>query len=226
MGSAVELKAYPSSAELGQAAAAGEIDFVIASPTDYAALHESAGVVAVASKLNKGGTPYCQGTLIAPKGGSVAKLSDLKGKRFRFGPKGSFNKYHAALHAMAAAGVTSKDLKEVSCGTGCSGIAETVLAGQADAGVICDYSWDSWMASSSPKVDKLVIIGRGPKLREKVVAAAARTDRATREQLLKALLAMKGDPVLLAPPLKARGFVRSADSDYDLLRQVLKDLEQ
>jgi ABC-type phosphate/phosphonate transport system substrate-binding protein len=227
MDAPVALQTYISSVELGQAAAAGKIGFAIISPTQYLELRESAALEAIATKRNKGGTAYCQGTLIAAKGSNIAKVSDLKGKRMRFGPEGCFNKYYAGLHAMAQDGLDVEDLSEVSYGTGCTGIAQAVLAEQADAGVICDYSWDGWAAEDSPLVEKLVIIGRGPKLMEKVIAAAAGTDAPTRERLVRALLAMKeADPVLMQPPLKACGFVSSEDKDYDSLRQVLKDLEQ
>ena len=223
-GHPVALQVYKDADELSIASAAGEVGFVIVSPTDYVAMKDAAAIEAVATKLNKSGTPYCQGTLIAPKDKGVKGIADLKGKRFRYGPKGGFNKYLAALAAFKQAGLEPCDLSEASYGGGCGGIAQTILDGQADAGVICDYSWDGWVAKKDAKIDKLAIIARGPKLRDTVVAATGSTDAATREQFVGALLALKGNPTILQPPLKARGFARSTDGDYDSLRAVIKSL--
>jgi phosphonate transport system substrate-binding protein len=223
-GQPVALKVCKDTVELRRASAAGEVGFVIVSPTDYVAIKNPASLEAVATKLNKSGTPYCQGTLIAPKSGGVKTIGDLKGKRFRYGPKGSFNKYLAARHAFKHAGLAPGDLSEASFGTGCGGIAQTVLDGQADAGVVCDYSWDGWVAKKDAKADKLVVIARGPKLRDTVVAATVRSDSAARERFVGALLALNGNPTILQPPLKAKGFARSNDGDYDSLREVIKGL--
>ncbi len=223
-GQPVGLKVFKDAGELSRASAAGEVGFVIISPTDYVAIKNNASLEAVATKLNKSGTPYCQGTLIAPKAGGVSKIGDLTGKRFRYGPKGSFNKYLAARHAFKQAGFEPGQLADTSCGTGCGGIAQTILDGHADAGVICDYSWDGWVAKKDAKADKLTIIARGPKLRDTVVAASDSTTPARREQFVGALLALNGNPTILAPPLKAKGFARSTDGDYDSLREVIKGL--
>jgi len=111
-------------------------------------------------------------------------------------------------------------------GGNCGGIAQTILDGRADAGVICDYSWDGWSAKNDARVGKLAIIARGPKLRDTVVAASGGVDAVGRERFVRGLLALKGNPVILQPPLKARGFVRSTDGDYDPLRAVIRSLEQ
>jgi len=223
-GKPVVLKVYEDAEKLSGASAAGKVDFAIVSPTNYVAMKNAAGFEAVATKLNKSGTPYCQGTLIAPKAGGVKGIGDLKGKRFRYGPEGSFNKYLAARAAFKQGGFEPVELSGASYGTGCSGIAQTILDGHADAGVICDYSWDGWVAKNDAKIDKLTIIGRGPKLRDTVVAASGDVDAAAREQFVRALLALNGNPTILQPPLKAKGFARSTDGDYDSLREVIKGL--
>ncbi|MCP4376509.1 MAG: PhnD/SsuA/transferrin family substrate-binding protein, partial [bacterium] len=179
---------------------------------------------AVATKLNKSGTPYCQGTLIALRGKGIKGIGDLKGKRFRYGPKGCFNKHLAALGAFKTAGLKPGELGGVSYGSGCGGIAQTILDGHADAGVICDYSWDGWVAKKDAKVGKFAVIARGPKLRDTVVAATGQTDASTQELFVRGLLALKGNATILKPPLKARGFARSTDGDYDSLRVLIKGL--
>ena len=157
---------------------------------------------------------------------NIKKLADLKGKRFRFGPEKSFNKYYSALVALKEQGLQLSDLKEATFGTGCSGIARTVLADGADAGVVCDYSWDAWVAKQSkdPNLTELVILAKGPKLRDLAVATAPKTPAKLQERLVKVLLELKGEKILLQPPLKARGFSCSSDSDYDRLRQVMAEL--
>lgn len=222
------LKAYQSLDELSQASIKGEIDFLLLAPTDYLKLHNSAGVEAIATTLNKGGTPYCQATIITVKGNGITNISDIKGKKFRFGPEGSFNKYYAVLSLFKENNIDYKnDLSAVAYGTGCDGIAQSLITGTEDAGVVCDYSWNGWVdkQSKNPDPDKLQVIGKGPRLREQAFATSKNIDPTIREKFIQALLSLKENQVLLQPPLKARGFVKSVDHDYDDLRQILKELE-
>lgn len=229
LGNDVVLKTYSDLVTLGKAIKAGSIHFSIISPTDYLKLNEAVGVEAVATKLNKGGTPFCQGTIIAAKDGGINKLTDIKGKTFCFGPDGSFNKYYAALTAFRTEGVTIKDL-DAQYGNSCGNIAGHILEGKSVAGVICDYSWDGWekKLKSDPATEqpsaKLKIIGKGPKLRDKAIAISKKVDAKTRENFVNALIALKGKPEILNPPLKAKGFAKSTDKDYDGLRKIIKEL--
>jgi phosphonate transport system substrate-binding protein len=209
---------------LGKAAKAGEITFMFLSPTDYVELHKSAEIEAIATKKNKGNTPFCQGTLIAPTTSDIRSIADLKGKSFCFGAKGSFNKYYAALAAFKEQGFDhEKELTGVVFGSDCDGIGECIMKGEANAGVVCDYSWDGWAANPKGNLDpkKFVIIGRGPKLREEVVAVPAFVKQEVRKQILDVLIALDGNPAILKAPVKATGFVASTDKDYDDLRAVL-----
>ncbi len=194
----VTLKTFPDLVKLGDAGKSGKIQFLILSPTDYLKLNESVGVQAVATKLNKGGTPYCQGTIIAKKDGEINTLTDLKGKPFCFGPDGSFNKYYTALSAFKTQNLSIKDVK-AEYGKSCGNIAGHILEDKSVAGVICDYSWDGWekKLKDDPKTDqpstKLKIIGKGPKLRDKAIAATKKVDAKTREKFVNALIALKGN---------------------------------
>jgi len=226
-GKDIVLKTYPSLDKLCKASGSGDVDFLILSPTDYLKANKASGAKAVATKLNKGGTPYCQGTVLAAKNGKIKSVTDLKGKTFRFGPDGSFNKYYAVLMLFSDNSLNwDKDLKSVSYGTGCGGIAGTILKGEADAGVVCDYSWNGWKAKNSEEVKKLAVIGLAPRLRDKAIAASRGVDKATTEQFVKALVSLKDNPVILQPPLKARGFSPSTDKDYDSLRTVLSKVDK
>ena len=212
--------------QIAGAAKSNRIAFAFVSPTDYVKLHDSAGMEAVATKCNKGGTPYCQGTVVTPKAKGVKGLAGLKGKTVHFGPEGSFNKNLAALEAFQKHGVDAKkDLKGCSYGGGCGGIADTVLAGKADAGVVCDYSWDGWTKSGNERAKKLRVIGKGPKLRDMAVAASAKTPTDLRNAMVECLTSLSGEAKILTPPLKATGFQASKDSDYDSLRQVIKSVK-
>lgn len=225
----VTLKTFPDLVKLGESLKSGKIQFTILSPTDYLKMHETVGVEAIATKLNKGGTPFCQGTIISAKNGNINKLIDLKGKPFCFGPDGSFNKYYAALTAFKTEGLTIKDVDPLY-GKSCSNIAGHILEGKSVAGVICDYSWNGWekKLKEDPKTEqpssKLKVIGVGPKLRDKAIAASKTTAAELRKKFVAALLTLKGKPEILKPPLKAKGFAASTDKDYDSLRKIIKEL--
>lgn len=220
----VELKTYSTLEELETALKSGEAAFTFVSPTDYVKLNESAKVQAVATKLNKGGTPYCQGTIVAAKDKGIESIKDLKGKSICYGPKGSFNKYLAALAAFKENDLKESDL-DAKFGSSCGNIASHILEGKTDAGVICDYSWDGWEAKDAKEyTEKLVVVGKGPKLRDKAVAASPKSDKKTIAALVKGLVALNGAEELIQPPLKAKGFAESTDADYDALREILKSL--
>lgn len=222
--STVTLKTFKSIEELSTAITKGDIEFTIVSPTDYLKLNESSKVAAIATKLNKGGTPYCQGTIIAGKGKGIEKVADLKGKKICYGPKGSFNKYYAALSTYKTNGIKSEDVN-AEFSNSCGNIAGHILEGKTDAGVICDYSWDGWVSKEKTEyTSKLVVVGKGPKLRDKAIAAAPKVDPKKSEKLVNALIALKDNPEIIKAPLKAKGFAKSTDKDYDELRNLLKSL--
>lgn len=220
----ITLKTYKSLDQLSNALKNGDVEFSIVSPTDYLKLHETAEVNAIATKLNKGGTAFCQGTIVAGKNSGIKTISDLKGKKVCYGPKGSFNKYYAALSAYKSNGIKEEDV-EAEFGSSCGNIAGHILDGKTDAGVICDYSWDGWISKEKKEyTEKLVIVGKGPKLRDNAIAASPKVDHKKSEKLVTALLSLKGNEDLAKPPLKAKGFEKSTDKDYDALRNLLQNL--
>ncbi|MDF1555296.1 MAG: phosphate/phosphite/phosphonate ABC transporter substrate-binding protein [Deferrisomatales bacterium] len=228
LGQEVVLEPHGNTADLGRAVQAAEIDFLLLSPTDYLEVHAASGAEAIASKLNKGGTPYCQGTIVTRRDSGIESIADLKGKRFQFGPLGTFNKYWAALAALMGSGLDAQRDVEVSgYGEGCDGIADCVLRGESDAGVICDYSWDGWTdrAEGQRYVEELKVLGAGPRLRDDAVAVAPHLGPDQRHRLVNALLSLDGEDALLAPPLKAKGFAVGSDTDYDELRSLMQRLD-
>lgn len=54
----VTVSALPTADELGEACIHRKVDFVILSPVDYVALHESSKVDAIATRIGENGTPY------------------------------------------------------------------------------------------------------------------------------------------------------------------------
>lgn len=225
----VDLKIYTSLEELGKALKTGKIQFAFSSPTDYLKLNDSYGAVAIASKLNKGNSPYCQGTIVTSRDSEIKSIADLKGETFCYGPKGSFNKYYAALSAFKENKLGKDDVK-AEYGTSCSNIAGYILDGKTKAGVVCDYSWDGWVkeqqvqSSTESLSSKLKIIGKGPRLRDDAISASEKVKKSIRKKFVSALLKLKGNPEILKAPLKAKGFAESTDDDYDLLRTVLTSL--
>lgn len=220
----ISVQGFATLDALSNALKSGKVSLSVSSPTDYLKLHESAQAEAIATKLNKGGTPYCQGTIVAAKDKGIASIKDLKGKSICYGPKGSFNKYLAALAAYKKHGIKKEEIAS-QFGTGCGNIAGHILEGKSDAGVICDYSWDGWVAKSkSEYTDKLVVVGKGPKLRDLAIASSPKAQKNIIKTILTALVALKDKPELLKAPLKAKGFTPSSDADYDALREIVKNL--
>lgn len=220
----ITLKTFKSIDELSNALISGEVEFTIVSPTDYLKLHESAKINAIATKKNKGGTAYCQGTIIAGKDKGINTIVDLKGKSICYGPKGSFNKYYAALSAYKSNGFKEEDVK-AEFGSSCGNIAGHIIDGKTDAGVICDYSWDAWVKKDNKEyTGKLIVVGKGPKLRDDAIAASPKVDTKKHEILVSALIALEGNEEIVKPPLKAKGFEKSTDKDYDELRNLLNNL--
>ena len=70
----VTIRALPSADSLGQACVNRELDFVILSPIDYVALHDSSRVDAIATRIGEDGTPYAESAVLAEAGLDAREL--------------------------------------------------------------------------------------------------------------------------------------------------------
>ena len=85
-------------------------------------------------KVVKGGKPFYKSYVIAKKDSPLNSPSDIKGKVFAFGDKGSTSSYLVPRYLLAKNGVTLDDLQEHLLTGSHSNVIRAVLEGRAAAG--------------------------------------------------------------------------------------------
>ncbi len=117
-----------------------KVDFILANPSIFIEMQEKYGLEPVSTMVNKReGKDLDEfgGVLLVSKKSSIAKLADIKGKRFGFVKHTSFGGLHTALYLLKENGITPK--------TDCSKYAElkthdnvvmAVKKGEIDVGTV------------------------------------------------------------------------------------------
>lgn len=88
-----------------------KVDFILANPSIFIEMQEKYGVEAISTMINKREGKSLHefgGVLLAAKKSKIAKLADIKGKRFGFVKHTSFGGLHAALYLLHNNGIDPK----------------------------------------------------------------------------------------------------------------------
>lgn len=182
-----------------------------------------------AARLKGGSTTY-QSAIIANVSANVSSLQDLKGKGLQvaFGDQASTSSHFAPKYTMMKAGIMpGADYKENFTGAH-DAVARNVERGNAQIGGL-----------SRPILERLIERGIVDKTKIKVIAYsdpipqypwAMRTDMSEglQKKIKDAFYSLKkgtpkGDKVL--KPFKADGFAAITDADYDIIREIRKNVK-
>jgi phosphonate transport system substrate-binding protein len=211
----------------------GRIDIAYFGPASYTIAKDKMkggelDIEPFAARLKGGATTY-QSVIIANADAGIDKIEDIKGKKIdvAFGDQASTSSHFAPKFTMMKLGVIpSKDYKENFLGTH-DAVAVNVQRGNAQVGGL-----------SRPIFERLLSKGTIDKAKVKVLGYSAdipqypwvmRTDLKDELQktIREAFLSLKkgteeGDKVL--KPFKADGFAAIKDSDYDIIRDIRKNV--
>ncbi len=187
----------------------GRMQFAMVSASDYAEISLRPVSQIVAIPVNTKGTTQHGGLIVVRAGSPIKTLSELKGKRFAFGPRNDPILHLAARQVLAREGITEKDIpREIIPPFGhhlnSYECAKAVLFEGVPAGVVDELEFESWPAKAnilttlSVCQDGFRILGRTDPVPEGPFLAGANTDAQLVSRVRELLTAkLKGNTAVL-----------------------------
>ena len=216
-----------------EAARFGRIDLAYFGPASYTiAKDKMAGgeidLEPFAARLKRGSTTY-QSIIIAGVDVDVKKIAEIKGKGFQvaFGDQASTSSHFAPKYTMMKFGVMpGKDYKENFVGAH-DAVARNVEIGNAHIGGLSKPIFEKLVARKTINPQKIKILGYSDPLPQ--YPWAMRSDFtpdlkiAIREVFFLLKKGKKGADAILKS-FKADGFAEIKDSDYNIIRDIRKNV--
>ncbi len=154
--------------------------------------------------------------IIAPKGGAVRKLDDLRGKRLALGSRDSGHAAILPAHFLAAAGlIENKDYqstrfntdlgKHGDTGTSEVDVLKAVLEGKADAGAVGSPFWSAVQEKGLVPKGSVEVIWTSEPYNHCMFTGRAGLPAETSEAFTRALFGMSWDNPVHRPVLEAEG---------------------
>ncbi len=168
-------------------------------------------------KVVKKGSPFYKSYVVAPKESSLQGVSDLKGKVFAFGDKGSTSSYLVPKYLLAKSGVKLADLKEHLLTGSHSNVIRAVLEGKAAAGGVKE----SVALKNQDKLKFLEISNPIPNFPICVNIKALGKEKAKNLQKLLLTLPKKATEVI-AISKKYDNFTKASIGDYRIIESIMK----
>jgi ABC-type phosphate/phosphonate transport system substrate-binding protein len=176
----------------------GRVAFALVDAVEYAEIAPGNGDIVLATAVKQSGAPERVGLIVTRADSPIQSLSELKGKRFDFGPKGDPLLDTAAVCALWQAGVKIDDIsKDKLLGEyrhlNSQDIAKAVVYGKVPAGIIDEADYRKWPKKGGSLLlgvsqDQLRILQRTDPVPEMVVIASKKADPALVDKVKKYFL--------------------------------------
>jgi len=194
----------------------GKVDIARLGPASYIKARErSAGIHLLAMESKKGKKRF-NGVICTKADSKFKKIEDLRGHRFAFGnQKSTIGRYLSQSYLMKH-GLYAKSFSEFSYLDRHDKVGYAVSKGDYDAGALKEGTFKKLIKKGEP----LKALAVFENVTKPWVARAGLSD-SLRKKLTTALLNIKDKKALSA--LKKDGFLNGKDSDYNFVRQSIKD---
>lgn len=216
-GKQVELQIGKTYEDAQEKIGTGVFDFAYISPVIYVEAQKQYGLVPLAIIANNG-IPTYHGVITVKKGSPITSLAQLKGKKFAFGARNSNMNHTIPLWMLMNAGVKLTDLKEYSFLKTHDNVAMNIIMGTFDAGGLQPDVAEKYTDQG------LQVLVKSPELPEHVFVANKSLDAATAKAVQNALNSPNAAPVLKGIKSSVSGAPKFADSDFDILRKIMKEV--
>jgi len=211
-------KDYPDTISKFQS---GYFDFGYIGPSPYVIAtsgETGPGVFQIIAGLETNGKPYYHAVIIAAKdNAAINTLADLKGKRFAFGSRQSTLSCYMPAKMLMDAGVFDT-LTEYKFLGKHDKVARDVSMGAFEAGGIIE-------SVANANLERIKIIAKSEPVYDFLLVAHHTMDPAQFQKIKDACLKMKDPAVLNAITKGVTGLIETQDSNYDSLRQVMKQVD-
>ena len=223
LGRPVELRTVDTWEGLAKSLANGETDLALMGPWGYVLANHSAGAQVVSTILYDGKPEYFA-LMVTHPGSGITRPSDIKGRTFAFGDKGSTSGYLIPLHYFQKQGIDpEKEFARVIY-TRHQAIETEVAAGQLDAGADYNRNRNAMIEQGLIKADRSIVIWQSDPLPNDAFAVSdvLAKDKAFVKKLQAALAdigtQLKTQPDLL--PAHYTGFVTKDNAYYKPIRDA------
>jgi phosphonate transport system substrate-binding protein len=221
VGIPVTIKVTKDYVEHTQLAGEDKIDIAFLGGIVYVKVVEKYGKKRLLARYEMNGKPTFQGIIIVSKKSPLQNLSELTGKRVAFGDPNSTLSSIVPRYMLKKAGVTLDQLSGYEFLKNQQNVVFGVLFGEYAAGAVAQEVFDEYQARG------LRALASSPDISTHVFIASKTLSADLVEKLQKALYNLKKQPngktILSAIGKDMTGFVPVKDSDYDLLRTILKE---
>jgi phosphonate transport system substrate-binding protein len=218
LGETVTLHVGSDYDEIEKSLVAGTIQAAYIGPVGAVHSYQTNHAVIPVVKVIKKGSPFYKSYVVALKDSPLMKVSDLKGKVFAFGDKGSTSSYLVPKYLLAKSGVKLADLKANILTGSHSNVIRAVLAGKAAAGGVKE----SVALKNQDKLKFLEISKPIPNFPICVNLKVLGKERAKKFQAALLKLAKKS-PEMVAISKKYDGFVKASIGDYRIIESIMKN---
>ncbi|MFK7964745.1 MAG: phosphate/phosphite/phosphonate ABC transporter substrate-binding protein [Burkholderiaceae bacterium] len=211
----------------------GRIDLAYFGPASYTiAKDKMAGgkldIEPFAARLKGGSTTY-QSVLIANAESKIASVEDMKGSGIEvaYGDQASTSSHFAPKFTLMQSGVMpGKDYKENFLGAH-DAVAVNVQRGNAQVGGLSRPIFETLLEKGTVDESKVRVLSYSAKIPQYPWVMRTDFDPALSASIKEAFLGLKkgtpeGDAVL--KPFKAEGFGAVVDKDYDIIRDIRKNV--
>jgi len=200
----------------------GKTDICYLSPTTYVEARHKYSVEVLVKAVSKG-QPFMHSAIVTKSGSGIRSLQDITGRTFAFGDEKSTTAHLMPRAMLAEAGVKLQDLKAYRYLGRHDEVARAVLGGEFDAGGVLESVANQFEGQGLQIVK---VSGDIPNFN---FAASRNLDAVTRDRIKEALLSLKpSNPehqrVLKSINADCDGFVEARDSDYEVIRKVVRQL--
>ncbi|EES49056.1 phosphate/phosphite/phosphonate ABC transporter substrate-binding protein [Clostridium botulinum] len=197
----------------------GTIDMGWFSPFAYVIAKNKANVTPLVTPRVNGKT-YYNGYIIANKNSGIKTLSDLKNKSFAYVDKNSASGYLYARHILKANKMNPDRLfSDVSFAGSHDNVINGVLNGSFDAGATYNEALDK-AKENGVNLNDLIIVSMTDNIQKDAIAVSPDMDLERAEAIKNAFVQFDNFQGITTP---VNGFVEANDTDYNLIRSVMKD---
>jgi len=212
----------------------GEFAFTHTNSLLYILLKERYNLTLLASEKRGNFGSRSGGAIIARKGSGITELSQIKGKRFAFGPMLAPTGYLAEYDLMLRSGIDpEKDLGAYTIPSGSfkhEKLVYGVLFGEYDVSAATLLDLETMTKEGKITADDFTILAQTPLIPYCTFGAAAKTDQALVAKVRKALLELKaadtaevdGENLKVLKAAWIDGYEELTDKDYDSVREMAK----
>ena len=202
----------------------GHVDIGYFGPLSYVLLKEKMDNVEPFAAKTENGEPTYRGVIIGNVEAGVKKLEDIKGKTMAYGDVASTSSHLIPKEMLVSKAdlVAGEDYEEQFLGAH-DAVAMAVQNGNAQAGGLSEPIYHTLVEDGMIDESKVQVIDESEAYPNYPWAIRTDLDKELQEKIKDAFYNLKDEEILES--LKADGFAEIKDSDYDIIRDMVKLLD-